>query len=165
MAFFVGWQLMLDQILSVASVCSAVSGAINAASEGAIRNFTVREIGVFNHPLLAPYPDLVGVGVAFLAAFTMSFGLGRSGERNFVVFSRFLNPSNFLALLSNVLNMVNLLVIVFCICFGFALGDVKNWTYNGFLPFGFQGVMEGACNSFTSYIGFEGIASAGTSQK
>lgn len=58
--------------------------------------------------------------------------------------------------------MVNLVVIVICICFGFALSDIKNWTaYKGFAPFGFRGIMQGAGNCFTAYVGFEGIASAG----
>lgn len=80
MAFFVGWQLMLDQILSVASVCSAVSGAINAASMGAVRNFTLVHVGSFNSPLLAPYPDCLGVIIALFAALAMTFGLSRSGR-------------------------------------------------------------------------------------
>ncbi|XP_055347238.1 high affinity cationic amino acid transporter 1-like [Paramacrobiotus metropolitanus] len=143
MAFFVGWQLMLDQILSVSSVCSSISGAINAASSDAIRNFTITYIGTFKAPVLAPYPDFVGVLLTIVAAFIMSFGLSRS------------------AMVSNSLNVINMIIILFCIGYGFALGSIGNWRYKGFFPFGFRGVMEAACNCFTSYIGFEGIASAG----
>ena len=72
-----------------------------------------------------------------------------------------LTNSFFTAKLSNTLNAVNVVVVLFCIAFGFATADVANWTYAGFLPYGFAGVLRGAASSFTSYIGFEGIASAG----
>ncbi|OQV12829.1 putative cationic amino acid transporter [Hypsibius exemplaris] len=143
-AFLVGWQMILDQMLNVASVSSAVSGAVDAFANLAVANFTIAHVGPFpRESLLAPFPDFLAFGIGILSAVTMCFGFGRS------------------AFLCNVLNAVNLLVILFCLAFGFATVDRTNWTYQGFLPYGFAGVMRGASSSFTSYIGFEGIASAG----
>ncbi|OQV12832.1 Cationic amino acid transporter 4 [Hypsibius exemplaris] len=142
-AFIVGWQVILENLISCSALASAISGAINSMTDNAISNWTVHNVGSFHHQLLAPYPDLVALAIGFITVVAVCFGVHNSMR------------------LSNILNGIEVVVIVFCIIAGFCLADTKNWTFAGFFPYGFSGVMKGAASSFFAFIGFEGVACAG----
>lgn len=87
-AFIVGWQVILEELISVSSMSSAVSGAINAMSRKAISNYTIEHIGSFHHELLGPFPDFVALGIGLVSVIAMGFGVKTSSTR-FWIFGGF----------------------------------------------------------------------------
>ncbi|XP_055347237.1 probable cationic amino acid transporter isoform X2 [Paramacrobiotus metropolitanus] len=142
-AFVVGWQVILEELISLSSMSSAISGAIDSIADHAVSNYTMAYVGTFHSPMLAAYPDLLALGIGLVSLVVFLFGVNSS------IFT------------SNVFTGLQLAVIVLCIAAGFAFADFSNWTVEGFLPNGFRGVMEGAASSFYAFIGFEGVACAG----
>ncbi len=149
-AFIIGWNIILEHLLGVASVARAFSGSFDAIFNGAIKNGTLKYIGEMDIKWFSNYPDFV----AFLVTL-MVMGFVACGAKVTINFN-------------SILTIINLVAILLIIFVGFALAEPGNWTNTdngGFLPFGFQGVFSGAATCFYAYIGFEGIAVAGEEAK
>ncbi|OQV18773.1 Cationic amino acid transporter 4 [Hypsibius exemplaris] len=141
--FVIAWQMVLENMIGAAAVARATGGYIDSLVGGAIRNSTINTIGIINVPLLGDYPDFIAFAVCILACVAVGVGVKHSARLN------------------NVFTLINLLVILFVIVFGFTLADGKNWTDSGFMPFGFEGALRGAAVCFFAFIGFDSIATAG----
>lgn len=145
-AFIIGWNIILEHLLGVASVARAWSGSFDALFNGAIKNGTLTHLGSMQIPWLSEYPDFIALLVVLLVIVFVALGTKLSANFN------------------SVFTGVNMLVILLIISVGFSLGEGKNWSdmkQGGFLPFGGPGVFAGAATCFYAYIGFEGIAVAG----
>lgn len=147
-AFVIGWNVVLEHLIGVASVARAWSGSVNAIFNDAIKNGTIDHIGRLSHdsPWFSEYPDFVAVLViVIITAFIITGAKISTG-------------------VNNVFTILNAIVMAFIIVGGFYLADLDNWKNEdsgGFFPMGFQGVFGGAAACFYAYIGFEGIAIAG----
>ncbi|GAV02620.1 hypothetical protein RvY_13161 [Ramazzottius varieornatus] len=142
-AFIVGWQMVLEELVSAASMSSAISGAIDAMTNNTISEWTINNVGAFDSPYLAAYPDLLALAAGLLITTLMLLG------------------SNRFTFIGTVLSFLGVVFIIFSIIVCFVFADSSNWTSVGFAPYGFRGIMRGAAVTFFAYIGFEGVSSAG----
>ena len=146
LAFMIGWNIILEHLLGVASVGRSLSGSLDSLFNGQISNGTMELIGTMHAPGVSKYPDFVAL-LAVLVV--MAFVCG--GVKMSINFN-------------SICTVINIIVILLIICLGFSLASTSNWTNpdtGGFLPYGFQGVFGGAASLFYAFIGFEGIAVAG----
>lgn len=83
MAFIVGWQVILEEIISVSSMCSAISGAIDAMTDRIISNYSMTHIAHFDHPLLAPSPDFLAFAIGLACVLILLLGVRNSSKHRF----------------------------------------------------------------------------------
>ncbi|XP_055266997.1 cationic amino acid transporter 3-like [Moschus berezovskii] len=165
-AFITGWNLILSYVMGTA----CVSRAWSAAFDSLIGNHISRAFqGTFslNVPyFLATYADFFALGLVLLLTGLLFLGARES------------------TLANKVFTGLNLSVLSFTIVSGFIKGDLHNWrlteedyrsatsgssdTYSlgplgsgGFLPFGFEGILQGAATCVYAFIGFDVIATTG----
>ncbi|CAL8095407.1 unnamed protein product [Calicophoron daubneyi] len=145
LAFVVGWSMILEYVLSVASVARGWSGTVDAMAGGAISNGTMRVIGRFpDAEFLGEYPDFIGALLIILLALVLCRGPKLS------------------AMLNTIVTLLNLGVIILAMCIMFAKGRQTGANFapsdrGGFFPYGFGGMIGGAGTCFYAFIGFDAI--------
>ncbi|XP_020510335.1 probable cationic amino acid transporter [Labrus bergylta] len=148
-AFFIGWNLILEYLIGTAAGASALSSMADSLANHSISNFMITHIGTL-HGLgkgEQSYPDLLALLIALLVTVIVALGV-----KNSVGFN-------------NVLNVINLVVWVFMMIAGLFFVNGENWDEGRFLPFGWGGVMQGAATCFYAFIGFDIIATTGEEAK
>lgn len=145
-AFIVGWNIILEYLISTSAAGRGFSGALSAVLlnkvNGTLENFGSVDSGLF----FTPYLDFVAFGSILATSVVLSFGARTSANIN------------------NLFTLVNIVVIVLVTCIAFAFAKSESWT-DGFLPFGVNGIFGGAAASFYTYIGFDAITIAGEEAK
>lgn len=159
-AFFIGWNLILEYVIGVSSVALSFSANFdkllnNSMSEAFEEYFPLSDGGTF-----APYVDFFAFGAILFCSGLLCFGMRSS------------------ATINNIFTFVNMGVIVFVVIAGSLKADVKNWNISkenitipgdwgegGFLPYGFGGVIKGAAKCFFGFVGFDSIAATGEEAK
>lgn len=158
-AFFVGWNVILENVLVTSAVARACSSYVDSLTGYAIFNATERVTGRIPGGFWSETPDFLAFLI--LAGFVvfMTFGVkATSGLNNFLV-------------------CLNLVIIAIVVVVGGIYADFDNWKYkenhpsfdakdhpefiNGFLPYGWSGVFRASASCFIAYVGFDAIASAG----
>lgn len=167
-AFIVGWDLILEYMIGTASVARGYSEYIDSLCNGAISSKLESMIPI-NVQYLSKYPDILAAVIILILAILLSIGVKESTRFN------------------SLFTLINLSVIIFILICGFIKSDIKNWTLatnhtqqmkpergsnvsyesisalsviNGFFPYGFTGVMQGAATCFYCYLGFDIIATS-----
>ncbi|BHF58522.1 hypothetical protein SprV_0100147400 [Sparganum proliferum] len=150
MAFLIGWSVILEYVLSVASVARGWSGTIDAMSQSKISNGTISVFGRFpgNNEFLGQYPDFLGAGTVIVLGLVLSCGAKLSARVNSVV------------------TILNLSVILIATILMFSLPNpetngIAPSSHGGFLPYGFGGMIAGAGTCFYAFIGFDAITVSG----
>uniref|UniRef100_A0A8D1CT91 Cationic amino acid transporter 3 n=1 Tax=Sus scrofa TaxID=9823 RepID=A0A8D1CT91_PIG len=165
-AFITGWTLILHLGVATAYLTRAWSYNFDSL----IGNHISQKLeGMFSEHMpsfLAPYPDFVALALVLLMAGLLILGVHDS------------------ALVRKVSAGCNVLVLSFMIISGFIKGDLHNWqlteqdyklatsgssdSYSlgplgsgGFVPFGFEGILQGAAMPFYSFLGLNAIVTAG----
>ncbi|KAM4856549.1 cationic amino acid transporter 4 isoform X1 [Urocitellus parryii] len=143
-AFLIGWNVLLEYLIGGAAVARAWSGYLDAIFSHGIRNFTESQVGVWQVPFLARYPDFLAAGILLLASAFVSCGVRVSSWLN------------------HTFSAISLMVIIFIIILGFILARPHNWSAEegGFAPFGFSGIMAGTATCFYAFVGFDVIAAS-----
>ncbi|XP_033642071.1 probable cationic amino acid transporter [Asterias rubens] len=141
-AFVIGWNLILEYLIGTAAGASALSSCLDSLFTNKISEFMMDHVGGFGIHT-ETYPDLVAMVIAIIMTLIVTAGVKKSVTFN------------------NILNVVNLVVWVFMIAGGLFFLNGSNWSEDGFLPFGFSGVMTGAATCFYAFIGFDIIATTG----
>ncbi|XP_019358835.1 PREDICTED: probable cationic amino acid transporter [Gavialis gangeticus] len=148
-AFFIGWNLILEYLIGTAAGASALSSMFDSLANHTISHWMINSVGTLNGLGKGEesYPDLLALVIAVIVTIIVSMGV-----KNSVGFN-------------NVLNVINLAVWIFIMIAGvfFAKGD--NWSEGRFLPFGWSGVLQGAATCFYAFIGFDIIATTGEEAK
>ncbi|XP_006208676.2 cationic amino acid transporter 3-like [Vicugna pacos] len=165
-AYITGWNLILSLVIAVASVARAWSYTFDSLIGNHISQGLQETFSPHMPSFLAAYPDFVVLGLVLLMTGALVLGARES------------------ALVTKVFTGLNLLVLGFIILSGFIKGDLHNWqlmeqdynltapgpsgTYSlgplgsgGFVPFGFDGILQGAATCFYAFVGFEDIATKG----
>ncbi|MEQ2178366.1 hypothetical protein GOODEAATRI_013269 [Goodea atripinnis] len=146
-AFFIGWNLILEYLIGTAAGASALSSMADSLANHSISNFMISHIGTLNGLGEQSYPDLLALLIALLVTAIVALGV-----KNSVGFN-------------NALNIINLIVWVFMMIAGLFFVNGENWDEGRFLPFGWSGVMQGAATCFYAFIGFDIIATTGEEAK
>ncbi|KAM5263142.1 cationic amino acid transporter 4 [Ctenodactylus gundi] len=143
-AFLIGWNVLLEYLIGGAAVARAWSGYLDAIFSHSIRNFTQSQVGVWQVPFLARYPDFLAAGILLLASAFVSCGARVSSWLN------------------HTFSAISLMVILFIIVLGFVLARPHNWSTEegGFAPFGFSGILAGTATCFYAFVGFDVIAAS-----
>ncbi|XP_030624810.1 probable cationic amino acid transporter [Chanos chanos] len=148
-AFFIGWNLILEYLIGTAAGASALSSMFDSLANHTISRYMVNNVGTLNGLGKGEesYPDLLALLIAFIVTVIVAMGVKNSVSFN------------------NVLNVVNLVVWVFMVIAGLFFISGVNWSSGRFLPYGWSGVMQGAATCFYAFIGFDIIATTGEEAK
>ncbi|KAI7792622.1 probable cationic amino acid transporter [Triplophysa rosa] len=148
-AFFIGWNLLLEYMIGTAAGASALSSMFDSLANHTISRYMINHLGTLNGLGKGEesYPDLLALLIAMLV--TVIVGLGVKNSVSF----------------NNVLNVVNLIVWIFMVLAGLFFLGGANWEDGRFLPYGWSGVMQGAATCFYAFIGFDIIATTGEEAK
>ncbi|XP_010619059.1 cationic amino acid transporter 4 [Fukomys damarensis] len=143
-AFLIGWNVLLEYLIGGAAVARAWSGYLDAIFSHRVRNLTESQVGVWQVPFLAQYPDFLAAGILLVASAFVSCGARVSSWLN------------------HTFSAISLVVILFIIILGFILARPRNWSAEegGFAPFGFSGIMAGTATCFYAFVGFDVIAAS-----
>ncbi|MGH0123984.1 UNVERIFIED_CONTAM: hypothetical protein FKN15_019258 [Acipenser sinensis] len=123
-AFFIGWNLILEYLIGTAAGASALSSMFDSLANHTISHFMINHVGTLNGLGKGEesYPDLLALVIAILVTVVVALGV-----KNSIGFN-------------NVLNVINLVVWVFIMIAGLFFVDGSNWDNANFLPFGWSGV-------------------------
>ncbi|XP_051538083.1 probable cationic amino acid transporter [Myxocyprinus asiaticus] len=148
-AFFIGWNLILEYLIGTAAGASALSSMFDSLANHTISRYMINHLGTLNGLGKGEesYPDLLALLIAMMV--TVIVGLGVKNSLSF----------------NNVLNVVNLIVWVFMVLASLFFLSGANWEDGRFLPYGWSGVMQGAATCFYAFIGFDIIATTGEEAK
>lgn len=129
-----------------ASVARAWSGYVDSLAGGVIGNATEATLGTLHEEMLARRPDVLAAAVCLVYSALLAVGVKAS------------------SVINSALTLVNMVVMVVVIIVGFTFAPgFTNWTIpeEGFLPFGFEGVLAGTATCFYAFVGFDSITTAG----
>lgn len=148
-AFFIGWNLILEYLIGTAAGASALSSMCNSLANHTISGWIINSLGTLNGLGKGDesYPDLLALLIGIIVTLIVAMGV-----KNSVGFN-------------NLLNLINLIVWIFIIFAGFFFLNSDNWTGGQFLPYGWSGVLKGAATCFYAFIGFDIIATTGEEAK
>ena len=144
-AFLVGWNVILENMVVVASVSRSFSGTVDALTAGRVTAWMAEYVGTIHLGPSRVLPDFIAFAVVILIVVFTAIGAKCSARLN------------------NTLTIINLSCLLTVSITGLYWADYANWkdVPGGFLPYGAEGVLAGAATSFYSYVGFEGIATSG----
>lgn len=136
-AWIIGWNLLLEYIMAVATVAIGWSGYMNNLLQA-------MHIYLPNSITKDPFEDgvinLLAVFIISALSLLLAIGIRESARFNAViVFIKLITIGVFIAVASTHI-------------------ELKNWE--NFLPFGWTGVMSGAALVFFAYIGFDALSTA-----
>lgn len=157
LAFLMGWNLILEFVLSTSSVARGYSGYVDQLLGNPMRNY-FRENLSMGVEFLASYPDLFAFGLVLTLTAILTLGVKESTRFN------------------NIFTLCNLCIVSYVVVCGCFKVDFHNWQIRpeeiidpnvrekagsgGFLPFGFKGIIAGAATCFFGFQGFDTIATA-----
>ncbi|XP_002730760.1 solute carrier family 7 member 14 [Saccoglossus kowalevskii] len=140
-AFIIGWNLILEYLIGTAAGASALSSCFDSLVHHKISHFMLDNVGQFGIHTKS-YPDLLACVIVIVMTLVITAGVKKSVGFN------------------NALNALNVAVWVFIMVAGLFYVKSENWT-DGFMPYGFSGVITGAATCFYAFIGFDIIATTG----
>ncbi|XP_075541228.1 cationic amino acid transporter 4-like isoform X5 [Dermacentor variabilis] len=149
-AFFVGWNVVLENVIGISAVARACSAYIDSLTHGAIKGAIMNTTGEMPGPYLSPYPDFLALGIIVVYVAFMSVGVQATSWLN------------------NILCCVNIFVLFIIIGVGGYYADFNNWSNpetGGFMPFGVHGILAASAACFFAYVGFDAIAASGEEAK
>ncbi|XP_037263452.1 probable cationic amino acid transporter [Falco biarmicus] len=148
-AFFIGWNLILEYLIGTAAGASALSSMFDSLANHTISRWMINSVGTLNGLGKGEesYPDLLALVIAVVVTIIVAMGVKNSVGLN------------------NVLNIINLAVWIFIMIAGLFYVKGDNWSEGQFLPFGWPGVLKGAATCFYAFIGFDIIATTGEEAK
>ncbi|XP_022654441.1 high affinity cationic amino acid transporter 1-like isoform X4 [Varroa destructor] len=160
-AFFVGWNVLLENMLATAACVRACSAYIDSLTGYVVFNGTRAIMGEFSttDPYLSEVPDFLAFAILMGFVIFMTFGVKTTSGLN------------------NTLVGINVVVLATVVGVGFYYADFDNWKYhennanfvkedhpefiNGFMPYGISGVLQASAQCFYAYVGFDAIAASG----
>nr|XP_033814944.1 probable cationic amino acid transporter [Geotrypetes seraphini] len=148
-AFFIGWNLILEYLIGTAAGASALSSMFDSLANHTISHWMIESVGTLNGLGKGEesYPDLLALLIAIIVTVIVALGV-----KNSVGFN-------------NLLNVINLLVWIFILIAGLFFVNGANWSDGKFLACGWSGVLQGAATCFYAFIGFDIIATTGEEAK
>ena len=136
-AWIVGWDLMLEYLVSASAVASGWSSTF----AGLLQNIGLTlPKALTTSPLSGGIIDLPAILITLLVTWILYIGIKESARTN------------------NVIVVVKVSVILLFIILGASHVNLAN--FKPFAPFGWKGIMSGAAIIFFAYIGFDAVSTA-----
>ncbi|MDD8030391.1 MAG: amino acid permease [Acidobacteriota bacterium] len=136
-AWIIGWDLMLEYLVSA----SAVASGWSTTFMGLLENLGVKlPKAISLTPLAGGIVDLPAILITLLITWILYLGIRESSVTN------------------NIIVVIKVAVIVLFIVLGISHVNLNNLT--PFAPFGWKGIMSGAAIIFFAYIGFDAVSTA-----
>ncbi|XP_050420520.1 cationic amino acid transporter 2-like [Adelges cooleyi] len=158
-AFIIGWNLILEHVIGVASIGKATSNYFDFLLGYPQKNFMVEHFPI-HISFLGEYPDVASLVFILLVTGVVAWGVRESTAIN------------------NIFTTLNFLTIVSVVVTGWFYVDIYNWNIpksaipagvnggeGGFLPFGWSGMIAGAAKCLYGFIGFDTITTIGDETK
>lgn len=139
MAWILGWDLVLEYGVAAAAVSSGWSGYFQGLLEGFGLHLPTALSGAYNADK-GTIVNLPAVIIILLISYLLTRGIKETARFNAIMV------------------VIKLSVVLLFIVTGFFYVKPENWT--PFMPFGFQGVVNGAATVFFAYIGFDALSTA-----
>lgn len=148
-AFIIGWTMVMDLIIGMASVAKGFSGAVNLLSNNVVRNFTERYVP------LASKSEVWESSVDLLAVLLL-----------FTLFLITLSGANISMNINSVLAMIQICLLSTIIIACFIYGSKEKYVADGgYMPYGFLSIFQGAGIAIFAYSGFETLANSAEETK
>lgn len=138
-AWLVGWALILEYGLAVASVATGWSAYLNTLLGGFNINIPQAISGPFN-PASGTYVNVPAIAIVLAIASLLTIGIKESTKINSI--------------------MVFVKVGVILLFIGVGVFYVKPTNWQPFMPFGISGVLSGTSLVIFAYLGFDAVSSA-----
>ena len=136
-AWLIGWNLLLEYAMSVSTVAIGWSGYVNNLFEAI--GFPLPD-AISKNPFEGGVVNLLALSIILALAGLLCLGVKQGAQFNaIIVFIKLITIGIFIAVASNHVYL-------------------SNWT--PYLPFGWNGVVEGAALVFFAYIGFDALSTA-----
>lgn len=142
--WILGWALVLEYMLAVASVSTGWAAYFNSLIESFGIRIPKALSGPFN-PAHGTYINIVSVIIVLLVTLMLSRGMKSSMRIN------------------NIAVAIKLLIILLFI--GIGLFFIKPANYHPFLPFKMSGTLRGATTVFFAFLGFDAVSSSAAEVK
>jgi len=136
-AWIIGWDLMLEYLVSASAVASGWSSTFIGLFQSAGVKLPK---ALTNTPLAGGVIDLPAILIVMLITWILYVGIRESSKIN------------------NIIVIIKVSVIVLFIVLGMSHIDFAN--FKPFAPFGWKGIMAGAAIIFFAYIGFDAVSTA-----
>lgn len=138
-AWLVGWVLILEYGLAVASVATGWSSYLMSLLEGFQLHIPAALSGPFN-PAEGTYINLPAIAIIMAVAFLLTLGVRESTRIN------------------TIMVFIKVGVIVLFLVVGIFYVKPDNWQ--PFMPYGVSGVLSGAALVFFAFLGFDSVSNA-----
>ena len=138
-AWLVGWILLLEYGLAVASVATGWSAYLTALLEGLNIHIPAALSGPYN-PDAGSYINLPAIVIILAIAYLLTLGIKESTRIN------------------KIMVFIKLGVIAVFLIVGVFYVKPENWE--PFMPYGMSGVLSGAALVFFAYLGFDSVSNA-----
>lgn len=142
--WIIGWALVLEYVLAVATVAVGWAAYFNSFIAGFGLKLPKAITGSFD-PAHGTYINVVAILIVCLIAWIIDIGLKTSIRLN------------------NIIVVVKLAIIVLFLLVGSFYVKPSNWT--PFAPFGGTGILKGAAVVFFAYLGFDAVSSSAAEVK
>ncbi|MCM2585785.1 amino acid permease [Lactiplantibacillus plantarum] len=142
--WIIGWALVLEYVLAVATVAVGWAAYFNSFIAGFGLKLPKAITGSFA-PAHGTYINVVAILIVCLIAWIIDTGLKTSIRLN------------------NIIVVVKLAIIVLFLLVGSFYVKPSNWT--PFAPFGGTGILKGAAVVFFAYLGFDAVSSSAAEVK
>ncbi|WP_462400055.1 APC family permease [Lacticaseibacillus pantheris] len=137
--WIIGWALILEYMLAVASVSTGFAGYFSSLLSGFGVHLPRAISGSFD-PSHGTYINLVAVLVVLLVGAMLSRGM-----RTSMVVSR---------------TMVLIKIAIIILFVGVGVFFIKPINWHPYMPFGFKGILGGASTVFFAYLGFDAVSAS-----
>ncbi|MEN2303456.1 amino acid permease [Lactiplantibacillus plantarum] len=142
--WIIGWALVLEYVLAVATVAVGWAAYFNSFIAGFGLKLPKAITGSFD-PAHGTYINVIAILIVCLIAWIIDTGLKTSIRLN------------------NIIVVVKLAIIVLFLLVGSFYVKPSNWT--PFAPFGGTGILKGAAVVFFAYLGFDAVSSSAAEVK
>lgn len=141
-AWIIGWDLMLEYMVSASAVASGWSATFTGLLQTAGINLPR---ALVTAPLAGGVVDLPAILIVLIITWILYIGIRESSTTN------------------NIIVVVKIAVILLFVFLGVSKVDPSH--FRPFAPFGWKGIMSGAAIIFFAYIGFDAVSTAAEETK
>lgn len=142
--WILGWALVLEYMLAVATVSTGWASYFNALIASFGLHIPKAVSGPFD-PAHGTYVNLVAILIVLLVSWILSKGMQSSKRVNNA--------------------MVILKIVIILLFVGVGLFFIKPANYHPFLPYKMSGVLKGATTVFFAFLGFDAVSSSAAEVK